>query len=370
MGLPAVLALAAALSDAEAREQLQRAISHQRERRWEEAATDYRELLRERPDVVAARVYLAETLWRSGNVADARAELSAATSASPKPLLPLLLLARMDGSESQELAHRLPDTSVRAKLLENALLEGEAFVPLERPAIVLASMGDIDRALEDYLAAAEIDPWNVDLHRHLGAAFFKASRNVEAAGAFGKAVTLEPKDAGSWGQLGSSCLRLQWWDKAIEAFEKARALSGDQPGGLLALGYAYERKPDFERALSFYKRAGELSPAWAQPPYRMGRTLMKLDRREEAERELKRALEIDSNLAEARCFLGALYLENRDLVSATRELELSVSLSPRYAKAHFYLGQAYLRAGRREDATAELARYEQITRETGDIDPN
>ena len=97
---------------------------------------------------------------------------------------------------------------------------------------------------------------------------------------------------------------------------------------------------------------------------------MKLDRREEAERELKRALEIDSNLAEARCFLGALYMENRDLVSATRELELSVSLSPRYAKAHFYLGQAYLRAGRKEEAKAELARYEEITRQTGDVEPN
>jgi Flp pilus assembly protein TadD len=102
----------------------------------------------------------------------------------------------------------------------------------------------------------------------------------------------------------------------------------------------------------------------------MGRTLMKLDRRVDAERELKRALEIDTNHAEARCFLGALYLENRDLVSATRELEVSVSLSPRYAKAHFYLGQAYLRAGRKEEAKAELARYEQITRETGEVDPN
>jgi tetratricopeptide (TPR) repeat protein len=319
---------------------------------------------------VPAGIHLAEALWRSGKVEEARSELSKARARAPEILLPLLLLARIDGVESEELARRIPDARIRAKLLENAPMEGEDFVPIERPAIVLASMGEIDRALAEYRAAAVVDPGNVDLHRHLGNAFFKASRNIEAAEAFERAVTLEPKDAGSWGQLGSSCLRLQWWDKAIEAFEKARALSGDQPGGLLALGYAYERKPDFERALSFYKRASELSPAWAQPPYRMGRTLMRLDRRKEAERELKRALQIDSKHAEARCFLGALYLENRDLVSATRELELSVSLSPRYAKAHFYLGQAYLRAGRRDDARTELARYEEITRENGDVDPN
>jgi len=347
-----------------------RPISHQKEGRWEEAASGYRELLATDPGFVPARIYLAEVLWSSGKDEEARTELSVVRERAPEILLPLLLLARIEGSESEELVRRIPDARTRAKLLANAVLEGEAFVPIERPAIVLASMGEIDRALAEYRAAAEVDPGNVDLHRHLGSAFFKVSRNVEAAEAFEKAVTLEPKDASSWGQLGSSCLRLQWWDKAIEAFEKARALSGDHPGGLLALGYAYERKPDFERALGFYERAGELSRSWAQPPYRMGRTLIKLDRREDAERELKRALEIDSNLAEARCFLGALYLENRELVSATRELELSVSLSPRYAKAHFYLGQAYLRAGRREEARAELARYEQIMRETGDIGPN
>ncbi len=321
-------------------------------------------------DSIPADIRLAESLWHSGKVEEARSELEKVSARAPGILLPLLLLARINGVESDELARLLPDARTRAKLLENAPMEGEDFVPIERPAIVLASLGEIELALKEYRAAAEIDPGNVDLHRHLGTVFFKASRNVEAAGAFEKAVTLEPKDASSWGQLGASCLRLQWWDKAIGAFEKARALSGDQPGGLLALGYAYERKPDFEKAIDFYRRAGDLSPSWAQPPYRMGRTLMKLDRREEAERELKRALEIDSNLAEARCFLGALYLENRDLVSATRELELAVSLSPRYAKAHFYLGQAYLRAGRREEARAALARYELITRESGDVDPN
>lgn len=365
-----LLALTFAVLLLASRQELERSLSYQKAGRWEEAASSYRELLAKEPNFVPARVYFAEVLWLSGRDGEARTELSKVRERAPEILLPLLLLARIEGGESEELVRRIPDARSRATLLANAALEGETFVPVERPAIVLASMGDIDRAFAEYRAAAEIDPGNVDLHRHLGTAFFKALRNVEAAEAFDKAVTLEPKDASSWGQLGSSYLRLQWWDKAIAAFEKARALSGDQPGGLLALGYAYERKPDFERALSFYKRAGELSPAWAQPPYRMGRTLMKLDRREEAARELKRALEIDSNLAEARCFLGALYLENHDLVSATRELELSVSRSPRYAKAHFYLGQAYLRAGRREEAKAELARYEQITRETGDSDPN
>ena len=370
MHVMAVAALAAALCNAEGRVGLEGAMSHQKARRFEEAVSCYRVLLRERPDVFAARVYLAEALWLSGKLSEARSELSVARAEAPEPLLPLLLLARLEGSEIEELALRIPSAPLRARLLENAYLEGEAFVPLERPAIVLASRGELDLAIAEYRAVSRVDPEGVDLHRHLGAAFFKASRNIEAAEAFERAVALEPSDPASWGQLGSSCLRLQWWERAIEAFEKARALSGDKPRALLALGYAYERKPDFEKALSFYRRSAELSPHWAQAPYRMGRTLMKLDRLEDAERELKRAIEIDPNLAEARCFLGALYLETRDLVAATRELELSVSLSPRYSKAHFYLGQAYLRSGRKDEATAELATFERLMRERGDHDPD
>jgi tetratricopeptide (TPR) repeat protein len=326
-------------------------------------------LLIPRQDSIPAEIRHAETLWQSGRVDEARSELSNVREHAAGILLPLLLLARIDGVESEELKRLVPDPRTRARLLENAPMEGEAFVPLERPAIVLVSLGEIDLAIREYRAVGAVDPENAALHRYLGNAFFKASRNVEAAEAFEKAVTLEPRDASSWGQLGSSYLRLQRWGKAIEAFEKARTLSGDQPGGLLALGYAYERKPDFERALSFYKKAGELSPSWAQPPYRMGRALIKLDRREDAERKLKRAIEIDPNLAEAHCFLGALHLEDRDLVAAIRELELSVSISPRYAKGHFYLGQAYQRAGRKDKAKAELAKYEELSREHADTEP-
>jgi tetratricopeptide (TPR) repeat protein len=349
---------------------LERALGYQESGRFEKAASSYRGLLAKDPDSVTARLYLAEALWLSGNREEAREELSRVRQRAPAILFPLVLLARIDGTESEELVRRIPDARMRAKLLDDSFIEGETIVPIERAAIVLASMGAIDPALAEYRAAAEADPGNLDLHRHLGAFFFKASRDVEAVEAFERAVAIEPSDASSWGQLGSSRLRLQWWDEAIEALEKARSLSGDQPGGLLALGYAYERKPDFEKAVDFYRRAAALSPSWAQPHYRMGRTFIKLDRREEAERELKRAIELDSKLAEARSFLGALYLENRDLVSATRELELAVSLSPRYAKAHFYLAQAYSRAGRAEEAKAELASHERITRESGEVDPN
>jgi tetratricopeptide (TPR) repeat protein len=350
--------VAAALLWLASGQDLARAIQHQKEGRWEEAASAYREALERAPADGAARIYLAETLWFSGRAEEARKEIQKVREQLPSLLLPALLLARFGGEKPP----------VPEAILENAMLAGEAFVPVERAAVLLAAMGEIDRALGEYRLVAEIDPKNASLHRHLGNAFFKASRNLEAIEAYESAVALEPGDAASWGQLGSSYLRLQWWDKAIAAFEKARSLSGDQPGGILALAYAYERKPELERALSLYRKASELAPRSGQAPYRMGRTLMKLNRREEAARELKRALEIEPGLAEARCFLGALYLEDRDLDSAIHELETAISMSPRYAKSHFYLAQAYQRAGRGEEAKTELALYEKLTRESADVE--
>jgi tetratricopeptide (TPR) repeat protein len=365
----ALAILVAAQSDAPVRRELLRAVSHQKERKWEQAERGYREVLAARPDLVAARIYLAETLSLSGREDEARHELRTAIRDAPGSLLPRLLLVRLGGESADDLSHLFAVPAKRDAFVRMCLLEGEPFVPIERPALVLASMGAIEPALSDYRVAAEIDPWNVDLHRQMGNVLFKASRNREAAEAFERVVSLEPGDAASWGQLGSTDLRLMWWEPAIEALEKAESLSGAQPAGLLALGYAYERKPDFEKALSLYRRAAELAPRWAQARYRAGRALIKLDRLDDAETELARALELDPKMPEAACFLGSVLLEKKDLSAATAELERAVALRPGYAKAHFYLGQAYLRAGRGEDARSEMATYQRLMAEPGNVEP-
>jgi tetratricopeptide (TPR) repeat protein len=363
----AVLSLST--DDDASRRAFDEAVSRQRAGKWDEAASHYREVLSKRPDLVAARVYLAESLWLGGESDAVVRELEASVEAAPNLLMPHLLLVRFGGRETDALAREVPDASARARLLENVLLDGERFVHVGRPAVLLLSMGLVERAAKDYREAAAADPWNVEMHRQAGNAFFKASRSVEAISAFEKVVALAPEDTDAWGQLGSSNLRLQWWDPAIRAFEKALELEGDKPAGLLALGYAYERKPDFERALELYKRAEALAPRWPQAPYRIGRTLIKLDRLDDAEKWLNHALELDPKMAEASCFLGAVYLERKDLAGATSLLERTVALDPRFAKAYFYLGQAYQRTGRLEEARKAMAAYTRLTSQEGYTDP-
>src|SRR3990172_3443621 len=76
-----------------------RALSHQKEGSWEEAAVGYRELLAEEPSFVPARIYLVEVLWLSGKDEEARTELSKVREQAPEILLPILLLARSEGME-------------------------------------------------------------------------------------------------------------------------------------------------------------------------------------------------------------------------------------------------------------------------------
>ena len=345
-----------------ARQDFDRAVLRQKQGKWEEAATRYREILSDWPDFVPARLYLAESLWLSGNPEAARQELVTARLAVPSLLLPMVLLAQLEGGDPAPLEEAVPNPRMRARLINGMRLEGESFVPMERSAILLLAMGAVEPALEDYQAISKVDPENAELHRKLGGVLAKARRPLESAQAFERVVSLEPRDARSWGQLGSSYLRLMWWEPAIEAFQAALDIEGEKPAGLLALGYALEQKPDFEAALRVYERAARLQPSWAQAPYRVGKTLIKLSRRDEAEAALKRAVELDPKMVEAVCFLGSVYLENGEIDAATRELENAVALDPRYSKAHFYLGQAYLRAGREEEARKALAAYERLNK--------
>ena len=361
LALALVLLSVQAIDDG-ARRDLDRALSRQKQGKWEEAATRYRGILSDWPDFVPARLYLAESLWLSGNPEAARQELLSARLALPKLLLPMVLLAQLEGGDPAPLEEAVPNPRVRARLIDGMRLEGDRFVPMERSVILLLAMGAVEPALEDYRAMSEVDPENAELHRKLGGALAKARRPLEAAQAFEQVVSLEPRDGRSWGQLGSSYLQLMWWTSAIEAFGKAFDIEGEKPAGLLALGYALERKPDFEEALRVYDKAARLQPSWAQAPYRVGRTLIKLGRLDEAEVALKRAVELDPKMVEAVCFLGSVYLDKGEIDTATRELENAVALNPRYAKAHFYLGQAYLRAGREEEARKALANYERLNK--------
>ncbi len=163
--------------------------------RWTKAVDGYRRLLEAHPDFVPARVYLAEALWMSGHLEDARKELHTSSEQAPGLLLPLLLLlADTDGNQEalSALSSKLPDPTLRGRLQSSVNLEQRKFVPIGLPSLLLLSAGAVEESLGDYRRASQLDPGEPELHRRMGSGLFKARRFLEASEAFAGPLSVPP----------------------------------------------------------------------------------------------------------------------------------------------------------------------------------
>jgi tetratricopeptide (TPR) repeat protein len=346
----AFVAVSLSLSPSE-RRSFESAIERQRAGDFDSAERGYRVILDAHPDFAPARLYLAETLWLSGESDAARKELSLAGPAAFELLL-FRLLDRTFGSAVED--------EVLDAIEGVAALSRDRFLATGTPVMVLLSLGRAEEAIEDFSRVSALDPDDLILHRELGGAFYKAQLFLPAAEALGKAASLTPDDPAIWSRLGAAHLSLLRWSSAISDFEAAIRTGGENPGVLLALGYAYEKTPDSEKALELYRKAARLAPSSGGPHVRIGRVLLALGKLDEAEAALSKATDLEPTLAEAHRFLGEIHVKRGRYEDAVRALETSVSLNPDSLEAHYVLAQAYRRSGREQQAKEAFARYAEL----------
>lgn len=348
----AVLALVVALTS-DTRRELVNAIESHLAGGLAAAQAGYRAVLEQHPDFVPAQAYLAQALWLDGKRDEARDALERVTEKHPELLLDQWLRWRFgdDLGDNEALLRRLQGVYP---------FEQQRFIATGTAALVLLSLGETERAIEDFRRVSSLDPDDARVHRQLGLAFAKARLPLPAAEAFERVVATKPKDARAWKQLGSSFLILQRWQSAIDAFEHANELGADDVGVLLAQGYGYERLADFDEAHERYRRSSRLAPAAYQPQFRMGRAFLAEHDLGRAEKALRKASELDPSAAEPLGFLGELYLKKNDIERAIESLEKAVALDAEYFEAHYHLAQAYRRAGRTDDARNAIETYERL----------
>ena len=151
------------------------------------------------PELVEARVLLADALQKDWNWAEAEAEYRQAIELSPS------------------------DASARAGLADWLLCQGRT-----------------EEALASARRAQELDPLAFDSSQ-VGWILFHARRYNEAIPELRTAVTIEPKDPMSLWILGFALTGAGQFDEAIRTLEKAASLSDRNPAVLGVLVRAYAR---------------------------------------------------------------------------------------------------------------------------------
>ncbi|HZH91953.1 MAG TPA: tetratricopeptide repeat protein [Pyrinomonadaceae bacterium] len=298
---------------------------------------------------------LGTALLAAGLAEEAVAELAAAHALAPADADIIVNLARAHlarpdipaagrtleaavarGITSAPIYAALAEVYVKSNHIENAIPAMRLAIERDgsneeyrfRYAMMLTETGAPAAAVIRLNESLEKFPTSPRLWFALGLAHFKSSKNDEAARAFTRVVSLNPKFAPALAYLGMTYIELGRYDEAVKLYEQALAI--DASAGIVN--------------------------------YLVADALLKQNSADMArvESHLVRAVRSDETFAPARLALAKVHLRDNRLTEAVAQLERVVRLAPDLAEAHYQLGRVYGRLKRTTEAQTALANFKRL----------
>ena len=383
-------------------------VLHFREGRPAEAEASLRRALALRPDDLATTVRLGRLAVDAGRLDEAERRFEAALELDPESAAALAGLGRIAYErgrhgravelferalelqpEATSLHHRLGLAYRALGDLERARVHLElnrhdpvsfpdplvaGLAPLLRGASVqihrgTAAMkaGDLDRALAEYRAAAELDPQDPKAHYNLGVVMLRKGERERAIRHLERAVELDPGYRNARVNLAAAHAESGDWARAAEQYGEAVRIDPLDHAARLDWATALERSGRGGRAVE------ELDALLAQVPdsrpqvkarAHLQRAVLaeSAGRQDLAAEHYRAAVELDPALRPAWVGLGRARAQAGELGDAAAAFDRAVELDPADPEARFgramalLLGGTYARAREvLEDDLAELA---------------
>jgi arylsulfatase A-like enzyme/tetratricopeptide (TPR) repeat protein len=227
-------------------QRMHKAVALDAEGRLPEAIVEYRTVLAERPDMLAASRHLAFDYWRMGAAAAAIDTLRAAERAG----------GTTPGEQVQLGAY-------------------------------LTDIRQLNEALAVLQQAATASP-DLDALNALGLAYARNGRDTEALATFGRAWQIDPANTGTNENIGAVHLDAGRLREARESFERALATDPGAPQAHTGLAMVAMKTGDVKTAIDRWKLALARQPDNYDVLYDLGVQLARANRNEEARAYLER----------------------------------------------------------------------------------
>ena len=206
--------------------------------------------------------------------------------------------------------------------------------------------------LQKYIAQRPDEPYP---HFQLGYAYAGLKRADEAKQEFSRAITLDPKMAPAYQNLG---LVLMDSDPtaAATAFLHASELQPTESRPRFLAALSLEHAGKFPEAISQYRAALALSPKDYEAHFGLGRALLRSNDEAGAEEQFRAAIALRGDAAPARLGLATALLAQKKYEPASDALAEYLKLNPGDTSAHFDRASALLNLSRFDEALSELDR--------------
>jgi len=196
---------------------------------------------------------------------------------------------------------------------------------------------DLEKAIEHFEEAVEIDPNNVMAYVGLADSYITLPDYI----------SFPPEEV----------LR-----KAKESIAKALELDSELGEAHNSLAVILSDSWNWEEAEKEFKRALELNPHYATAHHWYGFYLTRVGRINEATEEIKRAHELDPLSLVINRNMGQIFYYGRQYDKALEALQKALELDPNFIYTHLHFGWVYLQKSMYEEALNALHKERQLSK--------
>ena len=221
----------------------------------------------------------------------------------------------------------------------------------------LSEQGKYDDAIAQLQELATRTPPPAGLSHELGAAYYKKSNYLKAAGYLKQAVAENPKDDEAVQLLGLSYYLAGRPAEAIPYLEKVQTwYPRANVDASYILGVCYIQSKNYPQARVAFAKMFDVKPDSAASYLFTARMLFRQEFDPVAEEYAQKAVTLDPKLPMAHFLLGELHLYKSRIPEAITDLQQELAINPGYAAAYYKLADAYSRVQKYDDAERLLQR--------------
>ncbi|HEY1219714.1 MAG TPA: tetratricopeptide repeat protein [Bryobacteraceae bacterium] len=320
------------------------------------AIRDYRQLLKQQPDMFQARANLGVLLARQGHFDEAIEQYRLALDGHESDsrfgfkLRFNLAIAYYKKSAFEEAAREF-DTLHRANLADTRVstLLGDCYAHLGQDEQALAILGPIEAANPDDLAVASL----------LAPVLIRTGHQSEGMARYDKVGRLG-HSAEAYLLAGQTALKLSLFEDARDYADAAIKLDPHFPGVYTLRGMALPLLGDSEGAIEALNKALAADPNDFDAHFTLGKTLRTAGDLPGARRHLARAMQLKPDSAVAFYEMARVERGENKIEDAVKDFEHAIHLDPKWAQPHVELSALYFRLNRPADGEREKAEFDRL----------
>ncbi|MEZ5501270.1 MAG: PEP-CTERM system TPR-repeat protein PrsT [Halioglobus sp.] len=232
----------------------EKALQAYHEGNYEEAYIHLKNALQADPNLISARLLLAQVDFNAGDIYGAEKESAEALllGADINLVLPVYGQSLLLQGKTDELfeLEKVADSFTPDSQFEWALLKGQGYL----------LRGERDLAQGEFERAATLLPENVRSNNTLAAIYMNSGMNDEARALIERSLQIEPDNQKVWELRGELAFREKDFDKALEYFRKGYELDPEDLKIQRSLARLYMQLGDRENAQKYLELILEQSP--------------------------------------------------------------------------------------------------------------